>query len=129
MPLLTLETLESSHKDTDLRRDGVQHEPTFSQKVTMIHNSAEYGWKWWGVPISGQLKLRRQLAMGQTCHKQRQFTIMQQHHKLFPEEERHDGYHENMDTNRGGTVQKGGAGLHCRSHSPEHPHVVGNRNR
>ena len=30
MPLLTFETLESSHKNTDLRRDGVQHKPAFS---------------------------------------------------------------------------------------------------
>ena len=31
MPLLTFKTLESSlHKNTDLRRDGVQHKPAFS---------------------------------------------------------------------------------------------------
>ena len=42
----------------------------------------------------------------QTCNKQRQYTIMQQHHTLFSEKKRHDGYHENLDTNRGGPVQK-----------------------
>ena len=44
--------------------------------------------------------------MQQTCNKQRQYTIMQQHHTRFSEEERHDGYHENLDTNHGGPVQK-----------------------
>ena len=31
---------------------------------------------------------------------------IQQPHTLFPEEERHDVYHENLGTNHGGPVQE-----------------------
>ena len=70
----------------------------------MIHSSVEYGRK--GVSISGQLKLQRQQAIQQACNKQHQDMSIQQPHTLFPEEERHDVYHESLGTNHGGPAQK-----------------------